>query len=50
MNQPVNANLDAGSACTVFERIDPVKVGFGLFYAHGISVAYKLRLSTREMM
>ncbi len=50
MNQSVYANLDAGSAGTVFERIDPVEVGFGLIHTHAESVAYGLRLSTREMM
>ena len=46
VNQPVHTNLDAGSAGTVFKRIDPVEIGFGLIHTHTNIVAYGLRLST----
>ena len=45
VNQPVNANLNAGSASTVFERIDPVELGFCLIYTHAMSVAHGLLMS-----
>jgi hypothetical protein len=43
VNQPVNANLDAGSASTVFKCIDPVEIGFCLIHTRETIVACRLR-------
>ena len=45
MNQPVNADLYAGSAGPIPQRVDPLEAGFCLFHTHTETVAYGLRLS-----
>jgi hypothetical protein len=48
INQAIDANQDSCSARAILQLVDPVAILICLFNAHAGSVAYGLRMSTRQ--